>query len=71
MTSHQLAAKLLEQENLPVVINGWGSDGGNTYAVDTAERALLSFEDNSEPFERDDLGYTIVRPCIILSYDEP
>lgn len=33
MTSHELAAKLLEQPDLPVVINGWGSDEGNDFEV--------------------------------------
>lgn len=36
MTSHDLAAFLLELPNLPVVINGWGSDEGlGPFEVDT------------------------------------
>jgi hypothetical protein len=28
MTSHQLAQILLKQKDVPVVVNGWGSDEG-------------------------------------------
>lgn len=33
MTSHELANHLLEQPDLPVMINGWGSDEGVTVEV--------------------------------------
>lgn len=69
MTAHQLAAKLLEQEDLPVVINGWGSDEGNLYAVEAAERDFLSFNSNPQPDEVDALGYNTPRPCISLNYN--
>lgn len=33
MTAHELAKELLSGPDLPVVINGWGSDEGFTYEV--------------------------------------
>jgi hypothetical protein len=33
MTTHTLARLLLEQEDIPVVINGWGSCEGQTFEV--------------------------------------
>lgn len=33
MTAHELAQKLLEAPNIPVVINGWGSDEGTEMEV--------------------------------------
>lgn len=33
MTAHELARKLLEGPDLPVIINGWGSDEGFAFEV--------------------------------------
>lgn len=33
MTAHELAAALLGMPDIPVVINGWRDDAGDTYEV--------------------------------------
>jgi hypothetical protein len=37
MTAHELARYLLEQEDLPVMVNGWGSDEGTENEVTWAD----------------------------------
>lgn len=69
MTSHELAAALLAGPNLPVVINGWGSDEGFTFEVtEISPAGTCSFrgaDDNHEtPVDR--LGYELDRQCLSL-----
>lgn len=71
MTAHELAKALLSGEDLPVVINGWGSCEGFTYEVNTTEPEECSFfnSDLSSPTpEMDRLGYPVPRKCITLNH---
>ena len=38
MTTHQLAKHLLTLDDLPVVINGWGSEEGFTFEATGTEK---------------------------------
>ena len=70
MQAHELAKRLLAGPNLPVVINGWGSDEGFTFEVSEPLVDEMTFNGVGDTVEtpRDDLGYTIPRPCVALHY---
>lgn len=71
MKAHDLARKLLEGPDLPVIINGWGSSEGFAYEVNTTEPEECSFfnSDLSSPApEMDRLGYPVPRKCIALNH---
>lgn len=61
---------LLKQEDLPVVINGWGSDEGFAFQVSTLgpeETTFRGTEDTAET-PKNHLGYALPRKCITLGY---
>lgn len=62
MTAHELARELLRGPDLPVVMNGWGSDEGTTVEV-----TRLSDPDQ-EDFSRD--GVWVTATAIALNYAE-
>lgn len=68
MTAHKLAEALLAGPDIPVVIDGWGSDEGSSFEVSDAGETRESFhgEDDSESTPGDRLGYKLDRPCITL-----
>lgn len=72
MTAHELANKLLQSPDLPIVINGWGSEEGSSFEVSDSITDLLSFNGigDTKNTPRDDLGYNIPRPCITLDHCE-
>jgi hypothetical protein len=61
MTAYQLAKKLLEGPDLPVVINGWGQCEGSNCEVGSTELDKLSFESGDS-----DTANDIELPCIRL-----
>jgi hypothetical protein len=60
MTAHQLANYLLQCPNLPVDINGWGSDEGSDYEVTGA--AMVGKDDHQR--YRSDESYKGDRLCL-------
>lgn len=71
MTTHELAKVLLTQENVPVIINGWGSDEGFAKEVGVIETASnLIFDGTNDNVEtpRNVKGYPTPRRGIVLSY---
>jgi hypothetical protein len=71
MTAHELAKALLEGPDLPVIINGWGSDEGlGQEVLKPGEVEKRSFEacDNNAP--KDDMGYGVEQPCIPLEHKD-
>ena len=67
MKAHELARELLAGSDLPVVINGWGSDEGFEFEVAGTHNDNLSFigegDDGTTPNES---GYALSRPCVVL-----
>jgi len=70
MTTHELAKFLQKQPDLPVVINGWGSDEGTSYEVSCCLEAVSSFNSTDFSGPRDARGHPLPRPCILLDYPE-
>ena len=72
MTSHELAKALLSGPDLPVLINGWGSDEGNAFEAKPGEVGSFSYHGkfDNEKTLKDTLGYALPRPSICLSQDE-
>lgn len=71
MKAHDLARKLLAGKNLPVVINGWGSDQGSSFQVnDVSPPGKCSFNGtfDTAKTKRDAAGYISDRPCLVLQY---
>ena len=70
MTAHELAKALLAGPDLPVIINGWGSDEGFAYEASPGAPMDLVFhgetDDRNTP--RDDLGWKLPRPAIALGH---
>lgn len=68
MTAHQLAKELLAGPDLPVVINGWGSDEGNAYETAGGEvgHYVFNAEMDDQNTPRGSLGYKKPRPAIQL-----
>lgn len=70
MTAHQLAAALLKGPDLPVIINGWGSEEGDTHEVSEPLETECSFEGVSDDSQtpRNRLGYPIERKAVFLNH---
>lgn len=70
MTAHQLAQALLVGPDLPVVINGWGSDEGSTFEVTqlTLGASAFSGAGDTPATPRDNMGWQLPRPCIYLQH---
>lgn len=71
MTAHALAKALLEKEDLPVIINGWGSDEGTAYevtCVDDPFAERFKGQEDDERTPRDKLGWPKPRTAISLNY---
>lgn len=71
MTAHELARKLLEGPDLPVIINGWGSDEGTAHEVDAVSAPCSEIyfsSQDSEMTQKDKLGYPMRRHCISLEH---
>lgn len=69
MTSHQLARRLIKGPNVPVVINGWGSDEGFEFEVSGVSRKIkVSFSGSRDTknVPRDKMGWQIPRECVQL-----
>ena len=68
MTAHELAKALLAGPDLPVIINGSGSDEGDDYEAepDTAGLYVFNGQADDENTPRDRLGYKEPRPAIRL-----
>lgn len=73
MTAHQLAKTLLELPDIPVVMNGWSSDGGFSFEVSGAKVERLGFNGSSDTEEtpRNPLGFKLERECLMLEYEYP
>jgi hypothetical protein len=63
MTAHELARHLLNGKDLPVIINGWGSDEGASFEV------THTHESDPEWFT-DNQGMTLNGAAIILDYNQ-
>ena len=73
MTTHELAAKLLTTENLPVVINGWGACEGFTFEVTEVKApAMDTFQgaNDTEDTPKTKMLYPVDRLCIMLDHNE-
>lgn len=70
MTAHQLAQALLVGPDLPVVINGWGSDEGSTFEVTQLSLGASAFSgaEDTPATPRDNMGWQLPRPCIYLEH---
>ena len=70
MTAHELAKALLAGPDLPVIINGWGSDEGFAFEVDAADDSeeVFSGADDTKDTPRDELGYQVRRHCVTLGH---
>lgn len=69
MTAHDLARALLAGPDLPVVINGWGSDEGLTYEVKQPgppEHHTYTGANDSKATPRNAHGWQLPRPSIAL-----
>ena len=70
MSAHELAKALLAGPDLPVIINGWGSDEGFAFEVDAADDSeeVFSGADDTKDTPRDELGYQVRRHCVTLGH---
>ena len=71
MKSHNLARQLLAGPDLPVVINGWGSDEGSSFQVsEVSPEGTCSFHGtfDTAKTKRDAMGYNSPRKCLVLQY---
>lgn len=69
MTAHQLAQRLLAGPNIPVIINGWGSDEGLSFQVSglsPVERMSFNGVGDTSTTKRDALGYNLPRKALAL-----
>lgn len=74
MKAHDLAKALLAAPNVPVVINGWGSDEGFTFEVtEVSPLGTCAYVgvDDSALTARDALGYQQPRECVTLYHGSP
>jgi hypothetical protein len=74
MKAHELAKVLLAGPNVPVVINGWGSDEGFTFEVTEASplgQCSYSGARDTKRTRRNDLGYPTPRECLSLYHCRP
>ena len=72
MKAHELAKALLDCPNLPVLINGWGSDEGNTFEAKLGEIGVFSFNGKSDDINtpKDKFGFALPRSAIYLKEDK-
>ena len=71
MKAHELAKQLLAGPNVPVVINGWGSDEGSTFEVsEISELGTCSFNgvNDTARTPRNSMGYNKDRKCVCLQH---
>lgn len=69
MKAHELAKALLASPNVPVVINGWGSDEGSTFEVTEVSplgTCAYSGARDTKRTPRDAMGYQKPRKCLSL-----
>lgn len=69
MKAHDLAKALLASPNVPVVINGWGSDEGSTFEVTEVSplgTCAYSGARDTKRTPRDAMGYQKPRKCLSL-----
>ena len=71
MKAHELGKALLAGPNVPVVINGWGSDEGFTFEVtEVSELGTCAFSGahDTKRTPRDEMGYQKPRKCLCLQH---
>ncbi len=71
MKAHELAKALLASPNVPVVINGWGSDEGFTFEVTEISplgTCAYSGAHDTKRTPRDAMGYQKPRECLSLCH---
>lgn len=71
MTAHELAKALLAGPDLPVIINGWGSDEGFTFEVNdvyTSDSEVFSGASDTPETPRGPSGSQLPRPAVSLGH---